>query len=56
MNVDPIDLRLANLLPPHSRTITGFRITSNGMREALERVRDGSDWENKFRKLPEILI
>ena len=24
MQVDPIDLRLANLLPPHSRTISGF--------------------------------
>ena len=52
MKVDPIDLRLANLLPPHSRTISGFRITSNGMREALERVRDGSEWNTKFRQLP----
>ncbi len=52
LSVDPIDLRLANLLPPHSKTISGFRITSNGMREALERVRDRSDWDNKFRQLP----
>ena len=52
LQVDPIDLRLANLLPPHSKTITGFRITSNGMRQALERVRKGSDWDSKFRKLP----
>ena len=42
LGVDPIDLRLANLLPPHSRTISGFRITSNGMRQALQEVRDGS--------------
>ena len=52
MQVDPIDLRLANLLPPHSRTISGFRITSNGMREALEKVREGSNWDEKFRKMP----
>ncbi len=52
LQVDPIDLRLANLLPPHSKTITGFRITSNGMRQALERVREGSNWDEKFRKLP----
>ena len=52
MQVDPIDLRLANLLPPHSRTISGFRITSNGMREALERVREGSNWDEKFRQMP----
>ena len=52
LQVDPIDLRLANLLPPHSKTITGFRITSNGMRQALERVREGSNWDEKFRKMP----
>jgi 4-hydroxybenzoyl-CoA reductase alpha subunit len=52
LQVDPIDLRMANLLPPHSKTITGFRITSNGMRQALERVREGSQWDSKFRKLP----
>jgi 4-hydroxybenzoyl-CoA reductase alpha subunit len=52
MKVDPIDLRLANLLPPHSRTISGFRITSNGMREALEKVREGSEWDSKFRQMP----
>ena len=52
MQVDPIDLRLANLLPPHARTISGFRITSNGMREALERVREGSNWDEKFRQMP----
>ena len=52
LQVDPLDLRLANLLPPHSKTITGFRITSNGMRQALERVREGSNWDEKFRKMP----
>ena len=52
LGVDPIDLRLANLLPPHSATITGFRITSMGMRECLERVREESGWDEKFRKMP----
>jgi 4-hydroxybenzoyl-CoA reductase subunit alpha len=52
LEVDPITFRLANLLPPHSATITGFRITSMGMRECLTKVMDASDWENKFRKLP----
>ena len=52
LSVDPITLRLANLLPPHSATITGFRITSIGMRECLERVKEESGWESKFRKLP----
>ena len=52
MDVDPIDLRLANLLPPNSATITGFRITSIGMRECLEKVRRQSGWDEKFRKMP----
>ena len=52
LNVDPITFRLANLLPPHSATITGFRITSIGMRECLTKVMEASDWKNKFRKLP----
>ena len=52
LGVDPMTFRLANLLPPHSRTITGFRITSTGMRECLARVREQSGWDEKFRKLP----
>ena len=52
LGVDPIDLRLANLLPPHSATITGFRVTSIGMRECLERVRKESEWDKKFRRMP----
>jgi len=52
LSVDPITFRLANLLPPHSATITGFRVTSIGMRECLERVREASGWDEKFRKMP----
>ena len=52
MNVDPMTFRLANLLPPHSRTITGFRVTSTGMRECLAKVREQSGWDEKFRNLP----
>ena len=52
LSVDPITFRLSNLLPPESTTITGFRITSIGMRECLERVKKESGWDDKFRKLP----
>jgi 4-hydroxybenzoyl-CoA reductase alpha subunit len=52
LSVDPITFRLANLLPPHSATITGFRVTSIGMRECLERVKEASGWDEKFRQLP----
>jgi len=49
---DPIDLRLHNLLPPYTTTINEFRITSNGTRECLERVRAACDWNRTFRRLP----
>ncbi len=49
---DPIDLRLQDLMPPYSYTVNDFRITSNGLRECLERVRERSGWDAKFRKLP----
>jgi len=53
LGVDPITLRLANLLPPNSATITGFRVTSIGMRDCLEKVKEASGWDEKFRKLPD---
>ena len=50
--MDPIDLRLRNLMPPYSFTVNDFRITSNGLKECLERVRERSGWDHKFRQLP----
>jgi 4-hydroxybenzoyl-CoA reductase alpha subunit len=52
VGIDAIDFRLRNLLPPHTKTINEFRITSNGTREGLLRVREASRWEEKFRRLP----
>ncbi len=49
---DPINLRLRNLMAPYSHTINGFRITSMGLRECLERVREGSGWDARFRRMP----
>lgn len=50
--IDPCDFRLQNLLPPNSTTINDFRITSNGTKECIERARQASEWDKKFRKLP----
>jgi 4-hydroxybenzoyl-CoA reductase alpha subunit len=50
--IDPCDFRLQNLLPPNSKTINEFRITSNGTKECIERARTASEWDKKFRKLP----
>ncbi|MBI3449240.1 MAG: molybdopterin-dependent oxidoreductase [Acidobacteria bacterium] len=50
--IDAIDFRLRNLLPPNTTTVNEFRITSNGTREGLLKVREASRWDEKFRKLP----
>ncbi len=51
-NLDPCEVRLKNLLRGNCITANGFRITSNGTRECIERARAASDWNEKFRKLP----
>jgi 4-hydroxybenzoyl-CoA reductase alpha subunit len=50
--LDPIDVRLQNLLPEFSTLINGFRITSNGMAECIETTVRKSDFKKKFRNLP----
>ncbi len=49
---DPVDFRLANLLGPNTTTVNGFRITSNGTQECLERTRERSRWDERHGKLP----
>ena len=50
--LDPIEVRLQNVLPEFSTLINGFRITSNGMAECIETVARKSDFKSKFGKLP----
>ncbi len=52
LGLDPIQVRLQNLLPEFTTLINGFRITSNGIRECIEAVATKSDFANKHRKLP----
>lgn len=52
LGMDPIDLRLQNLMAPYSFTVNNFRITSNGLKECLEAVRKRSGWDERYRKLP----
>jgi 4-hydroxybenzoyl-CoA reductase alpha subunit len=49
---DPLQFRLDNLLPANTTTVNGFRITSNGTRECLERVRERSGWDRLRGRLP----
>ncbi len=52
MGIDPCDFRLQNLLSENTLTATQFRITSNGMKEAIERVRKASGWDQRIGRLP----
>ncbi|MGP8109361.1 MAG: xanthine dehydrogenase family protein molybdopterin-binding subunit [Thermoplasmata archaeon] len=50
--IDPFDLRARNAIPPNSRTINEFRITSTSFLKCLAAARERSGWDSKFRKLP----
>lgn len=49
---DPIEFRLQNLIEPYSLTANHMRVTSCALKECIEKVRDGSDFSNKWKKLP----
>lgn len=52
LGMDPAELRLKNLVEPHSLTINALRITSCGVKECIERVMEASGWREKRGKLP----
>jgi 4-hydroxybenzoyl-CoA reductase subunit alpha len=53
INMDPCELRLRNFLGANTTTVGQYRITSNGIKECLEKVMAQSEWSQKFRKLPD---
>jgi len=52
LSIDPIELRRKNAVKPHSETINGLRITSNGFAECLDAVEQASDWLRRRGQLP----
>ncbi|HLM73697.1 MAG TPA: molybdopterin cofactor-binding domain-containing protein [Polyangiaceae bacterium] len=50
--IDPIELRRRNIVDPHSKTLNGMRVTSNGILECLNRVEQASGWKERYGKLP----
>ncbi len=49
---DPADLRKRIALPPWSKTVNGFQVTTSGLVETIDRCVERSGWKDKFRKLP----
>jgi 4-hydroxybenzoyl-CoA reductase subunit alpha len=52
INMDPCEVRMKNFLDSDTLTVGEYRITSNGSRECLEKVKKQSGWINKYRRLP----
>ncbi len=52
LDLDPLDVRRANLLKPNSRTVNDLRVTSYGYPECLERVAEASSWKARRGRMP----
>jgi 4-hydroxybenzoyl-CoA reductase subunit alpha len=52
LGMDPIDLRLKNMMVAGDVTCNDLNMSSLGMKECIEAVREGSEWDQKKGKLP----
>ncbi len=50
--MDPAELRLKHLVPPHSLTANWLRVGTMGLGTCIEKVVHGSEWKRKFKQLP----
>src|SRR5256714_6168066 len=52
LNLDPAEMRLKHLVKPDTITANYLRVGSMGLGKCIEKVVEGSEWKNKYRKLP----
>jgi 4-hydroxybenzoyl-CoA reductase subunit alpha len=52
LKLDPAAMRLKHLCPPNTVTANYLRIGSMGLGKCIEKVVAGSDWNNRYGKLP----
>ena len=52
LGMDPVQFRLKNIMETGDVTCNDLNMSSLGMKECIEAVRDGSDWNHKKGKLP----
>src|SRR3989440_59150 len=52
LKLDPAEMRLQHLVKPDTITANFLRIGSMGVGACIEKVVGGSDWKNKYRRLP----
>ena len=51
LGLDPMDVMLKNAIETGHHGMTGEHFASCGLKECLQKVREGSDWDNKYGKL-----
>ncbi len=52
LGIDPIEIRLKNMLQKGDRTATGYYMSSFNAKESLSAARDDSGWQQKKGKMP----
>ncbi len=52
LELDPAEMRKQHLVAPNTVTANYLRIGSMGLGQCIDKVVEGSDWKNKFKKLP----
>ena len=52
LNMDPLDFRLMNMMETGDVSCNDLSMSSFGMRECIEAIKEGSDWKSKKGKLP----
>jgi 4-hydroxybenzoyl-CoA reductase alpha subunit len=52
LEMDPAELRLRHLVPANTLTANYLRVGSMGLGSCIQKVVEGSGWNEKFRKLP----
>ncbi len=52
LGIDPAELRLRNLVPADTITANWLQIGTTGLRECIEAVTAGSNWKERYGKLP----
>ncbi len=52
LSIDPVDLRLKNMMQAGDTTCNDLNMSSLGMKECIEAVKNGSGWTSKKGKLP----
>jgi 4-hydroxybenzoyl-CoA reductase subunit alpha len=52
LGIDPMEIRRRNALKSGAETVNGQLVPSTGLVECLDSTAQGSDWENRWNKLP----